>query len=57
MDNIEIDRFMNLLDLMKRNTKINIQNNNTNGKKMLMLKFIAGGLNKEILLDPDHMPI
>ena len=41
----EIDRFMNLIDLMKRNTKINIQmNTNQNAKKMLMLKFIAGPL-------------
>jgi len=36
---------MNLIDLMKRNTKINIQmNTNQNAKKMLMLKFIAGPL-------------
>ena len=54
----EIDRFMNLIDLMKRNTKINIQmNTNQNAKKMLMLKFIAGPLQQEILLDPDNMPI
>ena len=39
----EIDRFMNLIDLMKRNTKINIQMN-ANAKKMLILKFIAGPL-------------
>ena len=41
----EIDRFVNLIDLMKRNTKINIQmSNNSAPKKMLVLKFIAGPL-------------
>lgn len=53
----EIDRFMNLIDLMKRNTKINIQINHASNKKMLILKFIAGPLKSEILLDPDNMPI
>lgn len=45
LENKEIDRFMNLIDLMKRNTKINIQMGNTNNKKMLLLKFIAGPIN------------
>lgn len=54
----EIDRFMNLIDLMKRNTRINIQmSTNANTKKMLVVKFIAGSIKQEILLDPDNMPI
>lgn len=37
----EIDRFMNLLDLMKRSSHYNLQQN-TAAKKQLVLRFIQG---------------
>jgi len=41
----EVDRFLNLLDIMKRNQKFNLHK--TSGpKKMLVLKFISGPLDK-----------
>lgn len=57
MESKEIDRFMNLIDLMRRNTKISLQQNH-GPKKMLVMKFIQGPLaGKEIPLDPEEMPI
>lgn len=47
---------MNLIDLMKRTSKINISQNGGQPKKLLVMKFLSG-LKKEILLDPDQMPI
>lgn len=52
----EIDRFMNLIELMKRSTHINLQSNSP-PKKMLVMRFVHGPINREILLDPDQMPI
>jgi len=42
---------------MKRTTKINISPNGGQPKKLLVMKFIAGHIKKEIILDPEHMPI
>ena len=47
---------MNLIELMKRSTHINLNMDGT-AKKMLVMKFVEGPLNKQILLDPDQMPI
>ena len=52
MESKEIDRFMNLIDLMRRNTKISLQQKH-DAKKVLVMRFIQGPLaNKEIILDP-----
>jgi hypothetical protein len=48
---------MNLLDLMKRVSKINLREN-TGPKKKLVMRFIEGNLKgKQIQLDPEEMPI
>jgi hypothetical protein len=52
----EIDRFMNLVELMKRSTHINLNMDGT-AKKMLVMRFIEGPINRQIVLDPDQMPI
>ena len=52
----EIDRFMNLIELMKRSTHINLNMDGT-AKKMLVMKFVQGPINRQIVLDPDQMPI
>jgi hypothetical protein len=51
----EIDRFLNLIDLMKRSTKISFQQNQ-GPKKKLIMRFIKG-LDKTIILDPENMPL
>ena len=52
----EIDRFVNLIDLMKRSSKINLQS--VQGpKKKLTLRFIDGSLKgKTVDLDTARMP-
>jgi serine/threonine protein phosphatase PrpC len=53
----EIDRYLNLVNLMKRTTKINLQQN-TGPKKKLVMRFIQGALKgQEILLDTEELPI
>lgn len=57
MEEKESDRFMNLMDLMKRISKINLQQN-VGPKKKLVMRFIEGGLKgQQIILEPEEMPI
>ena len=53
----EIDRFMNLIDLMKRSPQIS--NSYSGPKKQLTMRFTLDGAHKntEIVLDPEAMPI
>ena len=53
----ETDRFMNLIELMKRTAKINLSSSAGQAKKLLVMKMVNGPMKREILLDPDHMPI
>ena len=55
----EIDRFMNLIDLMRsqRSRSSSLLESNKGQKKELVLRFIQGPLKKEIQLNPDDMPI
>lgn len=41
---------------MKRSTHINLNMDGT-AKKMLVMRFIEGPINRQIVLDPDQMPI
>ena len=57
MESKEIDRFMNLIDLMKRISKINLQENK-GPKKKLVMRFIEGSLKgQKVILDTEEMPI
>lgn len=57
MEQKEIDRFMNLIDLMKRISKINLQQT-TGPKKKLVMRFVEGSLKgQQIQLDTEEMPI
>mmetsp|Transcript_29349 Transcript_29349/g.44235 ORF Transcript_29349/g.44235 Transcript_29349/m.44235 type:complete len:238 (+) Transcript_29349:671-1384(+) len=46
---------MNLIDLMKRSTKISFQQN-SGPKKQLVMRFVSG-MDKQIVLDPEEMPL
>lgn len=53
----EIDRFFNLVNLMKRTSKINLQQN-TGVKKKLVMRFLEGSLKGTVIpLDLEEMPI
>ena len=52
----EIDRFMNLVDLMKRSNSSKVNLYNTSQKKLLVIRQVLGG-NHTVVLDPDNMPI
>lgn len=48
---------MNLIDLLRRSSKINISAAGDKPKKMLVMKLIDGPIKKEIILHPEQMPI
>jgi len=52
----EIDRFLQLFEVMKSSQNLNLLSSNKM-RKMLVLKFVSGPLDKEIILDPEEMPI
>ena len=57
LEDRDIDRFLNLIDLVKRCPKVNL-GQNTAQKKKLIMRFIEGTLKgQEISLDPEEMPI
>ena len=53
----EINRYFNLVDLLKRSSKLNISANKDQPKKLLILKLIDGPIKKNIVLHPEQMPI
>lgn len=53
----EISRFNNCIQLLKRSSKLNIQTNGDQPKKLLVMKLTDGPIQKEILLHPEQLPI
>jgi len=44
---------MNLMDLLRRSSKINISATGDQAKKLLVMKLIDGPIKKEIILHPE----
>jgi len=48
---------MNLVDLFRRSSKINISANGEQPRKLLIMKLIDGPIKREITLHPEQLPI
>lgn len=53
----EVDRLFNQIDLLRRSSNMNISQNGNQARKLLVMKLIDGPIKRDITLDPEQLPI